>query len=242
MGSLSGRLVAAAFAATLLAGCQSIDMGSAQLRVIDASVDGGALDIYQNNVGLTYNLGFGNLTSYIAMSPGAYKLEADKGGTRQTLVENTVHLAAGKQYTEIVERNLVSLQATVLLDQSTPAPTGEIAMRFVHQALRAGAVDIYLVGGGGRLASTSPIQTNMGFGANSGYLNVPAGTYAVDIVPTGTVLSGNAAPLLRGAQRPYDSGAVRTVVLLDQEIVGVHPAGLNAGVQVVIAADADGVQ
>jgi len=233
------RPCALALAAVLLAGCQSLDMGSAQLRIVDASRDSGALDLYQNSTGFAYNLGFGTLTSYVAMSPGVYTLAADKAGSRQTLVEASTHLVAGKQYTAIVGSGLASLQQTVLLDQSTPAPAGQIALRFVDQAPRAGAVDVYLVGSGARLASTTPIATGLTFGAVEGYLNVPAGTYAIEIVPAGTVLSNTSATLLTGAQVEYLSGDVRTVIILDQELPSGHAAGLIAGVSVVVADDAD---
>jgi hypothetical protein len=239
---LALRLGAVALGASLLAGCQSIDMNSAQLRVMDASVDGGVIDAYQNGSGLAYNLTFGALTSYVAMSPGTYRLEADKGSTRQTLAETSARLVAGRQYTEIIGNSLANLQQTVLLDQTTPAPAGQVAVRFVHQATRSGAVDVYLVSSGGRLVSTSPVATNLSFGANSGYLNVPAGTYAIDVVPTGTVLTGTTTTLLSGPQRPFDSGAVRTVVLIDQETPGAHAAGLSVGVSAVVAEDVDGVQ
>jgi hypothetical protein len=229
------RPCALALAVALLAGCQSIDMGSAQLRIVDASRDSGALDLYQNGTGLAYNLGFGTLTSYVAMSPGAYTLAADKAGTRQALVEASTHLAAGRQYTAIVGNGLASLQQTILLDQSTPAPPGEIALRFVDQAPHAGAVDVYLVGAGGRLASTAPIATGLSFGAVQGYLNVPAGAYAIEVVPAGTAISTATATLLTGAQVDYLSGAVRTVILLDQDLPATHAPGISA----VVADDAD---
>jgi hypothetical protein len=229
------RLCALALSAVLLAGCQSIDIGSAQLRIVDASRDSGALDLYQNSTAFAYNLGFGTLTSYVAMSPGTYTLAADKSGSRQTLVEASTHLVAGKQYTAIIGNGLANLQQTVLLDQSTPAPAGQIALRFVDQAPRAGAVDIYLVGSGGRLAATAPIATGLTFGAVEGYLNVPAGTYAIEVVPAGTVLANTTATLLTGPQVEYLSGDVRTVIILDQELPGGH----IAGVSVVVADDAE---
>jgi hypothetical protein len=226
-----------------LPGCQSIDMSSAQLRVIDASPDAGPIDSYQNNEALAYNLEFGNVTSYAPMSPGTYTLAADRAGTRQTLASVNRTLLAGKQYTEIVGNSVASLQPTLLLDKSTPAPAGEIQFRFVQQLIHTGAVDVYLVPkNGGRLAASSPLITNLGFGANSGYLTVPAGSYAVEVVPAGTTLVPATVTLLSGAQNDYASGAVRTVVLIDQEIVGPHPAGLTPGVQAIVAADCDGVQ
>ena len=214
-------------------------MNSPQLRVIDASLDAGLIDSYQNNTGLAYNLSFGTMTSYVPMSPGAYTLSADRAGTRQTLISSNATLAPGKHYTAIVGNNLASMQQTVLQDQSQPAAAGEISVRFVQQATRSGAVDIYLVPRNGRPSNTSPIATNLTFGANSGYISIPAGTYAIDIVPTGTTLVSSTVTLLSGAQVDYESGAVRTIVLIDQEVLGPQRAGLTPGVQTIVLDDAD---
>jgi hypothetical protein len=232
------RLGGLALGAALLVGCQ-IDMNSAQLRIVDASMDSGLVDVYQNNTGLAYNLQFDTLTSYIAMSPGTYTLSADKSGTRQVLAETTAHLLAGKQYTTIVGNGLASLQQIVLVDQTTPAPPGYIALRLVDQAPRAGAVDVYLAGNNGRPASSSPIATNLTFGAVTAYINVPEGTYGIDIVPAGAALTSSVVTLLTGSQTVYPSGGVRTAFILDQEVLGVHPSALTAGVSVLLANDAD---
>ena len=42
----------------------------------------------------------------------------------------------------------VSLQELILKDQSIPAPTGDIALRFIDQSVHTGNVDIYLVPSG----------------------------------------------------------------------------------------------
>jgi hypothetical protein len=235
----AARLAAILLTAAGLSGCQSIDMSSAQLRVIDASPDAGVIDSYQNNSALAYNLGFGTMTSYVPMSPGGYSLTTDKAGTRQTLVANNDTLVAGKQYTEIIGSGLANLQQTVFLDQSAPAPAGHIAVRLINEATRSGAVDVYLVPTSGRLTNTSPIAVNMNFGVNSGYIDVPEGTYAIDVVQTGTTLTSSTVTLLSGSQVEYASGAVRTVVLIDQETVGAQHAALTPGVQAIVADDAD---
>jgi hypothetical protein len=239
---LRGRLLRFGLLALLATspGCQGIDVGSAQLRIIDTSLDAGPIDSYQDNAALAYNLGFGAITSYVPMSPGAYTLSAAKAGTRQTLVTGNTTLLAGRQYTEIVGNIAGALQQTVLLDRSEPAPPGEMELRLVQQSVRSGAVDVYLVPQhGGRLVAGSPIAVNLSFGANSGYLSLPAGTYALEVVPTGTMLVPATPTLMSGAQIAYASGAVRTVVLIDQEILGAHTAGLTPGVQAIVADDFD---
>lgn len=242
--------------AAVLTGCQGIDMGAggvAQLRVIDASPDAPAIDSYQNNSALAYNLGFGTVTSYVPILPGSYTLAADRAGTRQALVVGNAGLSAGHQYTAIVGNVDAAMQQTVLLDQSTPAPAGEVAVRLVDQATRAGTVDVYLVPRGGKLTTTSPIATGLGFGSNSGYLDLPAGVYELAVVSAGTVPVPSTVTLLSGAQVEYASGAVRTIVLIDTPVVAASaldpsPA-LSAtpstaghatpGVQAIIADDCD---
>jgi hypothetical protein len=82
------------------------------------------------------------------------------------------------------------------------------------------------------------LAVNLGFGANSGYMDVPEGTYAIDVVPTGTALASTTT-LLSGAQIAYTSGAVRTVVLIDQQTSGTQHISLNPGVQAIVADDTD---
>jgi len=213
-------------------------MTSTQLRVIDASPDAGTIDSYDNTSALAYNLGFGTVTSYIPMTPGAYNLAAEKAGTRQTLIANNATLAPNHQYTEIIGAGLANLQQTVLLDQSDPAPAGRIDLRILNQTTRAGAIDVYLIPLGKGIAP-SKLASNLTFGANSGYIDLPEGTYGLDVVPAGTMLVSSTATLLSGAQFAYTSGAVRTIVLIDQETPATQHAAANAGVQAIVADDAD---
>ena len=96
-----------------------------------------------------------------------------------------------------------------------------------------GAIDIYLVPSGGKLTTTLPLLTNINFETNTGYVNIPAGTYAIAVVPTGTVPISTTTTLLTGPQVGYSAGAVRTVVLMDQQITS------TPGVQAIVGDDYD---
>ena len=233
---VAARLAALGVLLATLPGCQSIDVGTAniaQIRIIDASPDSPGLDIYQNNTAVAYNLGFGTVTSYVQLPPGGYTISANSAGTKQVLVSAKQTLTAARQYTAIIGNVAASLQETILTDQISPAPTGQISVRVLDQATRVGAVDLYLVPSSGKLATTAPFLSNINFGSNSGYINVPAGTYSIAVVPTGTVPISTTVTLLTGAQVGYSAGAVRTIVLIDQQIV------TSPGVQAVVASDYD---
>ena len=216
-------LAACALAGSLLTltGCQSITVNAshlAELRVVDASVDAGALDIYQNGVGLAYNVGFGTASSYIPSQPAGYTIAADRTGTRTMLVSAGATLYPGRQYTAIIGNTLANLQEVIIQDQSTPAPSGQTAVRILNWATKVGNVDIYLVPSGATLVNTNAFATNVSFTGNSGYINFPAGSYAVAVVPTGTAPSASTTTLFSSSQQYYATGTVHTVVLIDQQV------------------------
>ncbi len=241
--TLRRQLAAALLLMTTLAlsGCGGINLTTntiAQIRLIDASPDAGLIDAYQNNAALAYNLGFGTVTSYIAMSPGPYTLGTARAGTRQTLTTAATTLAPGRQYTVLVGNIAAALQQTVYLDQSQPAPAGEISIRLIDAANHIGPMDVYLLPPHGHIGTATPFATNLTFGTNSGYINLPAGTYALTVVPTGsqTTLSATPITLLSGPKVAYPSGSVRTLVLIDTPN---DQNATHAAIQALTATDVD---
>jgi Domain of unknown function (DUF4397) len=239
----TARLTVVAALLAILSGCQAVISNAplTQVRVIDASPDAPGLDIYQGSTALAFNLGFGTVTSYVAFTPGIYTIAADSAGTKQTLSSSKTTFAASTQYTVLVGNITGSLQQVVLTDQSQPAPAGQISLRFIDQATRVGAVDIYLIPAGQTLVAASPVVTGVVFGTNTGYLSVPTGTYTLVMYPSGTTPTGAAVPsstlpnlpiaTYTGAQVTYSGGAARTFVLIDQQLL------TTPGLQVVTAED-----
>jgi len=230
------RLAALAALLTPLFGCQTIASSTitvSQVRVIDASPDAPGLDIYQNTVAVAYNMGFGTITSYVPITPGVYTISADTAGSKQQLVSSKATFNASQQHTVLIGNVAASLEELVLLDQSQPAPSGEVSIRIIDQATRVGAVDIYLVPDGQKLIAVNPLVTNVSFSTNTGYLNVPTSGYTIVLLPTGTVPSATTVATYTGADVTYPGGSARTVVLLDQILLN------NPGFQVIIADDYD---
>jgi hypothetical protein len=251
----TGSLLALAFLAVALTGCQIIAGSSqyTQVRFIDASPDAPGLDIYHGSAVTLYSIGFGTASSYIEVAPGSYTYSADVAGTRQQLASVAGSFALGAQYTVLVGNVTSSLQMSILKDQSVPAPSGQVALRFLDQATRVGAVDIYLVSSSGTLATTSPILSKVAFGNAPVYLNIPSGAYSVVVLPTGTstqtttstttttsgtttttTTSTTVVPTLySGNQVVYPGASARTIILIDQ------PLSSSAAIQAVTADDYD---
>jgi hypothetical protein len=230
------RVGAVVLTTMLAAGCQSLDMSPAsvaQVRVIAASPDAGSMDFYAGGTALAYSVDFGSASTYVPLTPGTVRLSANTASSGQMLVAANAGLVAGRQYTAVVTNIAASLQETIYADQTTPAPSGDVALRVINAATRAGNVDLYMVAAGGRLTATSAVRAGVGFGASTGYILVPAGTYSLVVVPGGTAPTNSALPLLTGPQRNYAAGAVRTVVLVD------HPNPALPGVDEIVASDFD---
>jgi hypothetical protein len=219
-----------------LSGCGTVNNSTTpigQLRIVDATPDAGGVDIYAGSTALTYNLGFGTVTSYVPVAPSTYTLSADTSGTRTALTSVKATLANAKQYTLLISNVAAALQSQVLTDQSQAAPTGQISLRFLNEATLAGAIDLYLVPSGTTVDKVNPLQAGLPFGANTGYVNVPVGTYTLYVEANGTVVTSTAVSLYTGPSTAYPAGSARTIVLLDQLLI-TSPA-----VQVMTLSDFD---
>jgi hypothetical protein len=196
---------------------------SSQVRIIDVSPDAPNLDIYQSHEALAYSLGFGTITSYVPVTPGTYNIAANSTGTAQIVSSAKNTFQPSTQYTVLIGNTASSPQQLTLKDQSQPAPSGQIDLRFIGQAPRAGAVDIYLVPPGQTLADAKPIATNVNVGVNTGYLSAPTGTYTIVMMPAGAIPTGTTPPAYTGIQVAYADGSARTIILIDQrQVSGYH--------------------
>ena len=205
-----------------------------QVRIIDASPDAPAIDIHQNAATGLYNVGFGTVSSYIPVAPGAYTHAAYTAGTSQQLAKVRASFDDGGQYTVLTGNTAAALQMSILRDRSTPAPAGQVALRIVTQTTRPAAFDLYLLPAGSSMTALVPLASHATFGANTGYINAPSGTYSLVAFPAGSSPLAS-KPIYNGAQKNYPSGAVRTLVLIDQPTR--NPAAPS--LQVITANDVD---
>ena len=179
---------------------------------------------------------FGNITSYVATAPGPSDRSHRQPqrlppGSSPPCTHESLNPAA--QYTLLLSGTAASLKPLLLKDQSTPAPANQAALRFVDQVTAPHAFDVYLVPPGTSVAAMLPILTNQTFNGNSGYLNIPAGSYRIVLYSSGTAPSTALPAAYSGTTVAYTSGTVRTIVLLDQKIP------LRPSVQLVTATDVD---
>lgn len=236
-GRTSRALVLAAAATAILAflgvsGCTNVS-GFSQtslVRVIDASYIAPAVNVYVEKTLFAGNIGEGYISNYgtVKPSPSApIQITQSQGGS--TLVSAAATLNGGAQHSVFLTDNgasPTSYTVTVLEDQQTAAAAGHSAFRFLNQAPRTGAVDVYMIPGSTTLANTIPLCSNLAVGATCGYASFASQTVTMVITPTGqTSLKYTSTSLA------LTGGEVRTVVIVDSQLTS------NPPVQVVIAKD-----
>jgi hypothetical protein len=153
----------------------------ARIRVVHASPDAPNVDIWVNGSVAVSNLAFNDATDYIALAAGEYDIAVTPtGGTAaDAVIEATLTLAAGMDYTVAAVGQVAEIAPLVLEDNNAAPAAGKAHIRVVHASPDAPAVDVAVAGG-------PVLIQNLAFPTASNYLPVDAGSYDLDVRPTGT--------------------------------------------------------
>lgn len=177
-------VIAAAIVAgiAIFASGVSAQSSDANLRVLHASPDAPAVDIYLDGTEAISNLAFDDITDYVSVPSGAHNVQvfpASADGTGDPVIDADVTLDAGVDYTVAAVGLLADIEPLVLVDDNSDPAAGQTKLRFVHASPDAPAVDIYAEGAG-------VIVPDAAFKDASGYLNLDAGTYDLEVRAAGT--------------------------------------------------------
>jgi len=192
------------------------------VRVIDASYIAPAVNVEVEGTLLAENIGQGSITPYgtlPATAAAPIHVTAATGGA--ALVTTTGTLLAGHQHSVFLTDNgaaPTSYQVTILEDQQIAAASGHSAFRFLNQAPKTGAVDVYMVPSGTTLANTIPLVTALPVGATAGYVSFSSQSVTMIITPTGVV-----TPKYTSQPIGLTGGEVRTVLIVDTQLTSDPP-------------------
>jgi hypothetical protein len=226
--------------AIALAGCGSDDVevstpvSQAQLRVVHASADTPAVDVYVNGVRALQSVTFGAASAFSAVTPGNARVQVALAGQAASTapIDVTAPLTAGRDYTAIAigtgSTGATRLQAVLVDDAGTAPAAGQVKLRVVHGAPAVPAVDIFVTAPGATLPSTPTISAltfgQQAPGASAAALSVPAGNYQIRARVTGQTAIA------------YDSGTVALAAGSDIVVVAVPETGTSLSpVQLLLA-------
>jgi hypothetical protein len=206
------------------------------VRFIDGSYIAPAVNVYitsgTSTIELASNLGQGAITNYGTVSASAdAQVKITEVTADVTLVKADVTILGGHQHSIFLTDNgstTNSYTVTVLEDQQVAAASGHSAFRFLNQAPKVGAIDVYMIPAGSSLAKTNPMVSNLPVGQTFGYTLFNAETVTMVIVAHGTT-----TPKYTSSSLALTGGEVRTVLVFDSQLTSDPP------VYVTVADDYD---
>ena len=157
-----------------------IDDNRARLRAVHASPDAPNVDILVDNALVVPGVAFKGVLDYTDVPAGDRNIKVNTGqGT--SVIDATVPLAGGTDYTVLAVDFAANIEP-LLLDDNTTTPTpGNAKVRVVHASPDAPNVDV--------LVDDTIVLTNVAFKEFSDYLEVPAGDRNFKVNATGTTLT-----------------------------------------------------
>lgn len=183
------RIALSALLLVAAAGLASAQNG--RVRVVHASPDAPAVDIYVNGGKVLENLPFKEYSDYLAVPAGTYNVEIKVTGTDTVVKALSLPVSANRDYTAVAVGYATGNRQpgfdVKLLedDNSLPANNG-VKLRVMHGAPGAPEVDVYVTGPFETLMGKDPVLARVPFNAASGYLTVPVATYQARVAVAGT--------------------------------------------------------
>lgn len=173
------------------------------LRILHASPKSPAVDVYINDMLKFRNLTYGAFTNYIEVITGNYNVKIYAAGTKTSPVLNkNIFVPPGRIYTVSAIGILPNIDILLIPEPKVMEPTDSVYIKFAHLSPNAGAVDIALPNG-------TILFKNISYKEFTDYIQVPAGTYILEVRPTGTQTTVLYVPNVRlKSQRFYTVYAI----------------------------------
>jgi hypothetical protein len=181
---------------------------TAYVRIGHCSPDAPGVDILVDGERAFEDIAFETVTEYATLPAGSHEVAVTAHGDDQAVIEATLELAADASYTVFATGTLAEgdLQAIVLTDEDREIAAESAHVRFVHCSPDAPAVDVRVADGGPTLFE------DVAFRGNSEYAPVDAGTYDLEVVPSGDDDVALSVPGLElGGGMAYSAVAIGTL-------------------------------
>ncbi len=159
-------------------GASAADSG--RVRVMHASPDTPAVDIFVDGAKAVTALAFPNNTPYVTLPAGGHNVKvfvSPSNGTGSPALEANLEIVAGKDYTVLavgeVGKGTLGLE---VFEDNNATPSGNNAhIRLIHASPDAPPVNVAVAG------TNTNVFTGVAYRSFGPYTPVPAGTYSLDV-------------------------------------------------------------
>jgi hypothetical protein len=155
-------------------------LAPSHIRLLHASPNVPAVDIYANGNLIVRNLNYRQFTEYFAIPGGSYNIVVFPAGqTTNAILNSTINVPGGSIFTIALIGLFPSIALLPVEDPRMPIPPGKLMLRFVHLSPNAPNVDVAIQSG-------VVIFRNIGYQSITQYIPVDPGTYTFNLMVAGT--------------------------------------------------------
>lgn len=173
------------------------------IRIVHASPDTGAVDVYLNDSPVAKDLAYGNSTDFVVLPAGdGRKVQVTTAGKTPgdgDLLDADIDLDGQNAYEVVVTGNADDLAATKAKLDLSPLPAGQARLRIVHASPDSGGVNV-------AVAEGQTLFEGIAFRDVTDYKTIDAGTYKLQVKKDDMIaLAGDAT---------FDAGTVYDVIVI----------------------------
>lgn len=156
--------------------------GDAAINVLHLSPDAPAVDVLLNGDVALENVAFGDFSGWVAVPAGEHQVQVVPTGEMAdaAVIDAMVTVEAGAAYHIAAIGMVADIQPAIFQADLSMLMDDNARIRVIHTSPDAPAVDIAVTGG-------DALIENLEFPNASDYLEVPAGSYDLEVRPTGTM-------------------------------------------------------
>jgi hypothetical protein len=137
------------------------------------------VDVYANGNLIAQNFTFSQLTNYVCVQPGTYRITVYPTGTTVTpIIDTTVVIVARMIATIAITGLLANLALQIIPEPPTYVTYANSLIRLVHLSPNTPAIDL--------VVGDAAVLSNIAYGAVSEYATVPSASYVLQLRLTGT--------------------------------------------------------
>ncbi|MBU8689654.1 DUF4397 domain-containing protein [Priestia megaterium] len=149
---------------------------NAEVRIVHASPDAPAVDIFVDDKALVEGAKFKDVSNSLPLSAGSHKVEvyeAKTKGTKDSIIEATLVVDGGKSYTVAAVNKAENLELQAFTNNKQ-GMDGKASLRVAHLSPDAPAVNVGPKG-------AAPLFKDLSFKSISGYQVVNPGSYDLSV-------------------------------------------------------------
>jgi len=154
----------------------------ANVRLVNASAGYASLDMYIDDNKEASAVVFGAGSDYANVTNGDdISRVLTAAGSTAELLNQTGSLDSGKRYTVVAYGWEGALKSATMTEDEDSADSDKTKVSAYNLAIDAGELDVYLTGEDDSLDSSTPVQTGVDAGFQTGFSSVTSGTYRLRV-------------------------------------------------------------